>query len=283
MIKRGLQIGLFILSFIALTSCTVKLSYGFLDNLMSWKLGQYVKLDAEQKKFAKTAIDDFHRWHRETQLCSYATYLESLRDGMLAGPVTAEYLHIESNKLQDMIDVSMEKLLPDLTKLAATFSEQQIAQVVSELKKNREEYRDDYVDADSKHIQKERIKDITRYIGGFFGRFSDQQKQRLIEWEESLSPHEELMLKQQEQWQADFLTAMQYQDKPDELQARLRNLMLYRTDNWDKELQQRLDINQDLTFAMLADLFNSQSDKQKDKLRRKFDQYISDLNDLASK
>lgn len=272
---------LFILGcMLLLNSCTIKISYRFLDNILGWQISQYVDLKGQQKKEASAALDAFHDWHRETQLPLYVNYLENLKVGMLTSRITATYLHEESNKLQDLLDLSMTQILPSVTSVAATLNEAQIQQVTEKLKKDREEYRRDYIEAPDKKIQKRRIRDLTRYIGGFFGKFNKEQKQRLIAWEESLSAHEELMIDQQKQWEVDFLTAMKFQSDKVELQQRLRNLMLYRTDNWEPELQRRLDRNQSQTFEMLAELFNSQSEKQRQKMEKKFDSYIGDLNDL---
>lgn len=266
---------------LCLSACTVKLSYKFLDNLLSWQINQYVSLNSEQKKITDSAIDAFHDWHRHTQLTLYADYLEALRDDLLSGPTTADYLHKKSNALQDLLDQSMDELMPTITSVASTLDEEQIQEVLTRMRKDQEEYRDDYIDDDDKRIQKRRIRNITRYLGGFFGKFTDEQKQRLNDWESNLEPYETLMLAQQEQWEHDFVDAMNFQDQPDKLQSKLRALMLYRTDNWNPELQKQLDINQENTFIMIADLFNSQSDKQKQKMERKFNHYIDDLRDLA--
>jgi len=238
-----------------MTGCTVRVAYGMLDTIMGWQLGQYVTLKGEEKKFMKHTFDEFHDWHRSTQLSLYIDYLKQLKQGMITKPITAEYLHAESDKLQDLLDSSVGYLVPGLTQVAMGLNNEQIR----------------------------RINDITRYIGGFFGSFTDEQKQALIKWETNLVPHEELMIKQQEIWQQEFLNAMTFQDSQAELQTRIQALMLVRTDNWDPELQRVLDLNQRATFEMLAELFNSQTPKQRKKLERKFDQYINDFTILAAK
>jgi len=266
-----------------MTGCTVRVAYGMLDTIMGWQLGQYVTLKGEEKKFMKHTFDEFHDWHRSTQLSLYIDYLKQLKQGMITKPITAEYLHAESDKLQDLLDSSVGYLVPGLTQVAMGLNNEQIEEVVKNLEKERVEYREDYIDATDKKIQKRRINDITRYIGGFFGSFTDEQKQALIKWETNLVPHEELMIKQQEIWQQEFLNAMTFQDSQAELQTRIQALMLVRTDNWDPELQRVLDLNQRATFEMLAELFNSQTPKQRKKLERKFDQYINDFTILAAK
>ncbi len=281
MVKYAPRCLLILALVVMLGSCSIKVTYSFLDNLMNWQIGRYVTLKGEQKDLASATFKDFHRWHRETQLTLYADYLESIKLTLLEGDVSADYLHEESNKLQLLIDKSVEQLLPGLTDIASSLTDAQIDEVRKNLKKERDEYKRDYVDDEDEKIQKRRIRDVTRYMGQFFGRFSESQKKRMLDWETNLHPYEELMLAQQEEWETGFVDAMQYRDNKPELQNRLHKLMFYRTDDWDTELQAQLDINQQATFIMLADLFNSQTPKQKKKMRNKFDQYIRDFRSLA--
>jgi len=268
---------------ILLSGCTVRVAYGMLDTLLNWQLGKYVSLKGNQKKVAKNTFEAFHTWHRATQLTLYAEYLKNLKTGMLAGNITGDFLHKESDKLQDLLDESVAYLVPGLTQIASSLSDEQIEEVVENLVNERDEYREDYIDDDDVKIQKRRINDLTRYVGGFFGAFTEEQEALLKNWESNLVPHEQLMMTQQIIWQNEFIDAMNYQDDLAELQKRIHALMLVRTDNWDPELQRVLDINQRATFDMLATLFNSQTPKQRKKLEKKFDQYINDLTILAAK
>lgn len=265
------------------TGCAVKISYTFLDNLLEWQLGRYVNLDKEQERTAERTFKAFHQWHRKTQLPLYIDYLEALKTELLKKNVSADYLHRESDKLQDMLDDSVAELLPGLTQIASTLDPDQIEQVTEKLSKDRDDYSDDYIDTSIKKRKKERIRDITKYIGPFFGRFTVEQTTLLDEWESTLADHEPLMLVQHMNWQKEFLHAMQYQTQTEVLFNHLKELMIYRTDNWDSRLQEQLDINQDLTFAMLAKMFNSQTPKQQKKLESKFNQYIDDFRDLHDK
>ncbi|WP_370979761.1 DUF6279 family lipoprotein [Agaribacterium sp. ZY112] len=266
---------------LSLTSCSVKMSYQFLDEALGWQLGRYVDLDRDQNKLAKQFIDDFHLWHRHTQLPLYADYLDQLKVGLNDQVVTAKYLHDESNVMQDLLDQSMMKLLPEITEIANSLNDKQVEEVVERLTKERKEYKEDYIDASRSELKKRRLRDMKRYFDPFFGRFTKTQKKLFDDWEAQLEPYEELMPVQQLNWQKDFLHAMTFRGQPEKLQAELKQLMLYRTDNWDSELQRRLDYNQDITFEMLAKLFNSRNEKQKARLAKKFDQYAEDLRELA--
>ncbi len=281
--RTGKRVFLILICLTLLNGCTVRIAYAVLDNILGWQLGQYVSLKGEQKALSKKTFKRFHSWHRQTQLPLYIDYLKTLKQGMIGGNISGQYLHAESDKLQELMDLSIAKLAPGLTEIAQSLNEEQIQEIVKALDEEREEYRKDYIEDSDEKVQKRRIRDITRYIGGFFGSFTEDQKQTLKNWEESLTPHEELMLDQQLTWQADFLHAMSLRTNASLLEEKIHSLMLFRTDNWNPELQKVLDVNQDLTFSMLAKLFNSQTPKQKKKLEKKFDQYINDLSILARK
>lgn len=266
---------------LSLSACSIKLAYNMLDNLMAWELSRYVDLKGEQKKLARELIDDFHSWHRKTQLTRYADYLETLKNGLYGKTVSADYLHAKSDELQDLLDDSMDYLAPALAQLAASLSEKQIEQVCKQLEKDRDKYRKDYIDDKREDIQRRRIRDLKRYIGPFFGRFEDEQEKILKDWDNTLEPYATLMLAQQRLWQEDFLQAMAVRDNAEKLRPALAKLMLHRTDSWDPKLQKALDQNQTLTFETLAKLFNSQSPRQQEVLKAKFDDYIDTLRDLA--
>lgn len=266
-----------------LNSCSIKIAYNFLDSLLGWQVSRYVTLKGEQKSAAKTIFKDFHLWHRRTQLKDYAEYLTYLKKGIMEDQVDPTFLHEASDKLQDMLDTSMIQLLPGLTQIAATLSDKQIDEVTKNLTQKRKKYRKEYIEDDRDAVQRRRIKDLTRYIGPFFGSFTHQQKQRLKDWENRLSPYEELLIKQQEQWQADFLKAMEYRQTPNKLKEKLSALVLYRTDNWNEKLQKRLDTNQTLTYEMMANLFNSRSQQQRKKTEKKLNHYIEILLELNAK
>lgn len=282
-LNRASRIAMIGLIITCIAGCSVKIGYGFLDTYIVWKIEQYISLDDSQEKHIKKAVDDFHAWHQSTQLTLYANYLETLKFGLQNPPVSGQFLHDESDKLQVLLDHSFEYLLPDLAQLASTLTQTQLQELHKNLEKERKDYRKKNIDVSAAKLKKRRIKDVTRYLNPFFGRYTDEQNTLLSDWEAALIPFEHLMPEQQRQLEKYFIETMEFQKNPDTLIPRLRGLAFYRTDNWNKELKTKLDLNQEATFVMLAKLFNSQTPKQQLKLERKFDSTIKDLRELAAK
>ena len=262
-----------------LNGCSTQLAYNFLDWLMLWYVEKYVTLDKEQKTFAKATIDDFHNWHRSTQIPIYADYIEDLLQ-RIDEPFTAKSVHDETDRVQLFMEASFKRLLPALADLCETLSPEQIKEIEARLAKEREKYKKKYVDSSDEKKLKLRIKDLIDYLGQFFGKFTPEQKQWMDTWSQSLQPYESLTLVQQEIWAETFLKAMEHRDNRAQLESHLQQLILYQTDNWQPELQAKLDHNQAKTYELIAKLLNSRNEKQREKFRKKLNSYLKDFNKM---
>ncbi len=280
MIKK---ISLLIICVFCLSSCSVKLAYNFLDFIIKWRIGQYVSLNNEQDAYLDQRVDDFHQWHRRTQLTRYADYIESVLPTLRNEKITGKWVHAETDKIQELLDTSLNAFLPIAVDLVHSFSEEQTKEVLENLAKKRKEFYREYIDISQKKRLKQRKHDLTDHIGRFFGRFTDAQKLLLDEWAAAIRPFETQSLEQQVIWAKRVDDAMAVRDNKAQLRERLGSIVLYRTDDWDPALQATLDYNQDITYILIAELVNSQTDKQRQRMLKKLEAYIQDLRKLAEK
>ena len=64
--------------------CTmVKLAYNQFDTLMYWRLNSYADFTGEQKPRVQASLNQFHQWHRHTQLPAYADLLQRIKPRLL--------------------------------------------------------------------------------------------------------------------------------------------------------------------------------------------------------
>ena len=242
-----------------------------------WQVGQYVTLNKEQKSKAKQHIKTFHAWHRETQLSLYVDFLKNLKPNLATDTIDPVYLDKESDKLQDLIDSAMAELLPGFVEIATTLDQEQIRELRQNLEKERQKYRDDYIDDKPENIQERRIDNIGNTVGRFFGSFNDEQKSRLKNWEQNLVSYESALLVQQEKLEENFLKSLETPNEPEKIEAAIRAMMIYRSDDWEPDLRNAIQQNKKLTYNMLAELFMSRTDKQKARTSKKIDGYVADL------
>lgn len=279
LLKRSI---LCLLCLFMLNGCATKLAYNFLDWALLWYIESYVSLDDKQKAFAKDYLDKFHHWNRSTQLNQYAEYLVGLKTRLTTGKLTGQQMHDETDELQVYLDRCLDKLTPLFIELAATFSDDQVEELMDNLEKDRKKYQKDYVDIDQAKLHKTRIEDLTDHLKyGGIGGYNADQKILLQQWTESLKPFEELTLKQQEIWASELKTALDNRSDRKQLEDTLRRLLFVHTDHWDSELEKRMDINQELTYDTLARLINSMTPRQQTKMLEKLDGFIGDFRALA--
>lgn len=292
--KRSARTGLFarsgliIFCTLLLTACSsTKMAYEFLDWVAMWKVDRMVELNSQQRKRTEAEIHTLHDWHRATQLPRYADYLEGLRQRLLAamatGSVTGEQIHAETDEVQLMLDDVLEQLLPAATEIVASLSDEQVSGLLGRLAEERQEYIDEYVKPDSEERRQKNEDEFKDNLKRFIGRLNSQQEQWIDDWSRKLVPYAELSARQQILWQEHLGKYLTLRDNKALLQQGLRELMLYRTDNWAPEAEKAMDINQTLTYDLLARILNNLTDEQQKRLDKSLRGYITDFRELTKK
>ncbi|WP_045857178.1 DUF6279 family lipoprotein [Teredinibacter purpureus] len=280
--KFCLRISLLFFCLFILNGCATKLAYSFLDFATLWYIERYVNLDSEQKKYAKNYLDKFHSWHRETQLTRYALYLEGLHIRIGTGILTGQQVHDETDRIQVLVGDCLDYLTPLFIELAATLSDDQVKALMAKLAKERNDYQKEFIDIDEPALYKARIDELKSHLVlGGLNNFNDEQKQKLREWSETMLPFEALTLRQQEIWAEELLEALTHRKDRAQLDTTIRKLLFVHTDEWNEELEIRMDKNQSITYAMLADLLNGRTPAQQKRMKQKISGYITDFRELA--
>lgn len=273
--------GLILILLLTLAACTTKVAYNFLDWAIEWKVQRMVKLHGEQKILTQKAIKDFHHWHRATQLPQYADYLRLLQIRLNDAPITAEEIHAETDKVQVLVDQSVEKVLPDATEVLSTLSDAQVNELLKSVAEERKEYKEEYVDPSEKKRQRIYYKKFIKHAQDWLGTLSKAQKEQVKTWSEQLEPFETLNLEQQKIWEQDLEKILaQRQDKTALIKG-LQNLMFHRTDNWQPELEKILDRNQALSYELIANLLNGMSEGQRKHMNKKIEDYVKLFGELS--
>lgn len=279
---RRLGRSLFILLLlVALSACTTKMAYNFLDWAIEWKVQRLVKLHGEQKVLTKNAIQDFHHWHRTTQLPQYADYLRQLQTRLNGGSVSAKAVHAETDKIQLLVDQSVEKVLPDATEVLSTLNDEQVKELLASVAEERDEYKDEYVDPSTRKRQKTYYKKFLKHAQDWLGPLSKEQKAKVESWSKTLEPFEELNLQQQQIWEEKLAAILTQREDKTALLAGLKTLMFHRTDDWQPNLEEILDRNQEMTYELISELLNGMDEKQRVHMNKKIEDYVKLFGELA--
>lgn len=277
------KISLVLICLFCLNACSTKLAYNFLDIIGKWYVGQYVSLDRNQKNILDKSADEFHDWHRQTQLTIYADYIDHIVHALNSGKISGEWIHKETDTLQDLLEVSVTQAKPIAITLMASLSDEQSAEILKKLKKDRKKFKKKYIDVSEKKQKRNRKDDLLEYIAPFFGSFTKEQKSWIAEWGTQIKDYETHTLQQQEAWSNTVKIALEQRDNSVALRGYVDSMFELHSDGWDLTFQDILDYNQDISYNLIARLVNSQSEKQRKRTIKKLKSYKQDLLDLAGK
>lgn len=264
-----------------LAGCTTKIAYHYLDFAMVWTIEKYVGLTSPQKTQLEDDLEAFHIWHRTTQLPLYADYLDGLKARLNQGTVTPTQMHAEVDQLQVYLDGSLAKLMPSIVTLAASLSDEQVDELLDSIAKDREKYRKEYVDVSEEALHKARVDELKSHLNLAIRRFTSEQKDSMFVWSQDLVPYESMTLRQQEIWGEELAEVLAQRADRAALDKGLRKLFFVHTDHWDPKLEAIVDQNQTKTYHFLANLLNSLSAKQQQRLNDRLDRYSEDFREMA--
>lgn len=175
--RSGGLLALLAAACLTLAGCSmVRTGYDNFPMLAMWQVGNYLPLEADQRRLARARIDSLHLWHRDTQLGDYSRLLHTIRDRVAAGPVDAVQIGRWRRELIDRWGPIAEKAAPGVAELAVTLKPAQLEKLRGEIERSNEKYRKEWLPSDPADRIKARTKRFVERAEMFVGRLSDSQR-----------------------------------------------------------------------------------------------------------
>jgi len=228
--------------------------YNRLDFIVPWYVGGYVDLDREQKRQLAGKLEPFLFWHREVELPAYLGILDKA-NAALDGDVSEE----------------------QLAALGETLSQVQLAQFIDRLREEQREFEEDDLSRDDTVYRQDVLGRLEDNLEDYLGRLQPGQRDMLAVAVARLRRGDGVWLGERARWL-------------DRLQA-----LLQREPGWQDDLRQAIatreefnsalyreiyEHNAAVVYAALAEVLNSRSERQDDRLRRKLLDLREDLEVL---
>lgn len=265
--------------------CTVRMSYPFLDWVMYWSLDDYFDFDRDQRKMVKTAIGEFHHWHRYQELPQVAADFEALASE-LAFPaaeqaVTAERVSFYGDKLLEGWRRLMLQLVDPTVELLASLSDEQAEELFAKLVDDEEDTADDY----ARESLEERIEIRAEYMQNaakkIVGKLTEEQLALIQAWAPKLAESTELSIDHSQRWRERLKATLQDREDKALMKETITQLFAYPDQYWSDDYRAAIEQNRSTTDQLIADLLNSMTDKQRAKITRKLGKLASDFRALS--
>ena len=147
----------------------------------------------------------------------------------------------------------------------------------------KKKYHKKYIKPSQEKVIKKRISDLNDQVTPFFGRYTSEQKEWVNTWSTELSPFEALSLKQQVEWSKKLEVAFSVRHDKVALAKNMDRVLFFHTDDWAPKDEAIMDVNQDITYTLVAQLVRSQTAKQRAKMNKKLKSYQEDFITLSQK
>ncbi len=273
-----------ILLLLTIAGCsTVRTGYFFLDWWIGWAVNDYLSIDKQQKQKLNIALDNFHLWHQNTQLPTYAGLVDDVLVIIEQPETNPSELQTILNRGQQFWRTSVDQLLPDLEVLLKSLSDDQWQTFAERVDKKNLKYAQKYVQIDIEKRVLERRESVEKYVKKWIGNITPAQRQIIQHWNQQLQPLADYSLEERKQWfghlnnlRNDWLTT-DYSNH----QQRFEQLFLDPYELTAEPYRQAQNENQRLSLIMVSEIHSSLSDKQKAKLIKKLTGYRDDFRHLA--
>ncbi|MBN8432366.1 hypothetical protein JF535_16100 [Microbulbifer salipaludis] len=270
-------LGAFILLlFLFGTGCSsVRLVYGHLDWWMDRNLNKYLDLEGAEEDLLSQRVDEFHRWHRQTQLPRYANYLESLAADVDAPDASAKKLAEIEQQVDTFWHASATMLSDLILPIVIQLDDQQIDRLAENVREEREKSLEKWEKSKRKR-EKEMRKQAERWLGDL-----TPEQDAMIDHQVASTTFDPKRRDAQRQlWSNTFITTLR--NKPAGYEKKLRDLLVNPQSLWSPDYQQMQDQLRQQARTLTADILASITPEQRAHLKSSLLKFAADFRILAA-
>ncbi|MEO3681734.1 DUF6279 family lipoprotein [Shewanella vesiculosa] len=269
-----------LLSSLFFVGCSTKVSYFFLDWAIEWEVEEYVDLTSEQQDKFDLIVESFLVWHRQQELPRYRDQLSLLSSLTNQQTMTPE-LWLEQ--------VSMAKahwyrifdfVMPDLLPLIASLSDEQVEQILVQLKKEQRELIEEYAGKDQAELITDSDKRIAKQLSEWTGNVTDEQKGIIHQANTERLATLDMWLEYRHEWLSQFEQALKRRQQTEYFTQQMTLLMVSPDELKSQVYRDNVTENTRKFGSMLITLNRTFSPRQRKHFDKKLTELVDDLTEL---
>ena len=264
---------------ILLGACSTSIVYNNADYLVKWWIGKYIDFNATQKPIVDQTIDAWLNWHREQEIPRYTNQLTTLKTAIVAQDLSREQLSQNFSETQSHITRIRQRVAPDVAAIGVTLDLEQLSQLFATITHERQERAEEAKQRRQK--QPSRSARIIDSMEEYSGPLTQVQTDIVDTYVAQLNSTSQL-------WQAYGDLSNQTARKIllsaafDNLaQQRLADFIVNQESLQTLALQEASEENKALYIEMLWAILPTLSNRQRDELIDKIDEYLSLLQSIS--
>ena len=277
---RSLLVVVFI---IFLTSCSSKLAYNNLDWWVYWYMDDYIELKDEQEEKFDAHLQNWLSWHKKSELTRYKAQLEDIRKQIQNDTLNSSIVYNNLELARSHWERVRDEVSPELAAIAKTLDDEQVVTLFAALEKDNkeeEEERQEALEKSEAQRLKDRIERIQETISERIGDLSKEQKQIVSTYAQQFISTGDAWIKYRRNIQNAarklFVSRKQNERFEQELVSLMQNPDNYKSDVY----KQSSAHNMTVTATLLAEIFSTLSEKQRQTLIENVDELIETVDNF---
>ena len=267
---------------LSLSACMgVKFGYNNLDWFVPWYLDDYLDLNVDQKAAFDQHLEVIWNWHRLNELPQYSNLLREIITDLDKEQMTLEKLHYFSDQSKTLYLKVVNKALEEGQPLIKSLNDEQLEELYENIAETDEEYKEYVADNDLEKREQKQLKSITKTFKKWIGKLSKKQKILLKTWTNDTMSTAELRVQYVAKVRGSFKVAMAGRENMAQTNKQLLILATQPELLQSKELNDRIELNNQLFRQLLLDTIETLSPKQQRRLRKKILSYAEDFSELS--
>lgn len=170
-----------LLSLLIAGCSTLRLAYRQAPPLSYWWLDGQAAFDEAQAPLARQAVDDWFRWHRETQLADYAGWLRQVA-GALREPIEPAQVCGWADDVDLRLARAFDQALPPAAELVRQLRPAQFDRIERRQNEKAEEFREEYLEGEPDARRRQALERTRERVERFYGRLDAAQLEQMDLW-----------------------------------------------------------------------------------------------------
>lgn len=265
---------------LGLTGCGLGLVYPRLDSVVGFYIQGLVTLDKAQSTELKRILAGNLEWHRRSELDRYSTFLRDVAGAIERGGDRDDWA-TASRRTEEYWRRVFEQAAPGYARLAATFTDAQVAELLANLERQDEKDRREFESRTPAQRAARREKQMRRALERFTGPL-DAAQVRLVREHVARSPSfVPEWLDNRRVWRAELAEALADRRGGEKFAARMQVLVARPDELWTPAYREAIERRRTELVELMADLDATLTPAQRAAAQRQLLALADEVQNLA--
>lgn len=252
---------LILLCSLGIIGCGTKLVYDNLDWFAVQYVEDFVELDTSQRQLLSQSIQTATPWHRSREIPIYISHLEELLELNPSQLTVADLVEQQERFRQHSLRL-VERFLPTITQIISDMSDEQVEQLMDEIRVRHVKYKQKYQANSEQELRKLYRQRVEENLQNWLGDLTQEQQVMVEAWSQQWLVTTPLWVEYQTQIRVELSKMFAERNNPEQLQALMRELIFQPQQYYPPQLAKRIDLNTQTGQRYFVQIINLMTPKQ---------------------